>query len=64
MDRGDINITIFNCLRPYGPERIGAYLSGKDHQFFSDDFMTQDAVEQQLEIIGEAPKGYQKSYEI
>ena len=37
-------------------DRIEAYLSGKDHQSFSDDFMTQDAVVRQLEIIGEATK--------
>ena len=37
-------------------DRIEAYLSGKDHQFFSDDFMTQDAVVRQLKIIGEATK--------
>jgi uncharacterized protein with HEPN domain len=24
-------------------DRIGTYLAGKDHQSFSDDFMTQDA---------------------
>jgi uncharacterized protein with HEPN domain len=37
-------------------DRIEAYLSGKDHQSFSEDFMTQDAVVRQLEIIGEATK--------
>jgi uncharacterized protein with HEPN domain len=37
-------------------DRIEVYLSGKDHQAFSDDFMTQDAVVRQLEIIGEATK--------
>jgi uncharacterized protein with HEPN domain len=41
-------------------DRIEAYLSGKDHQFFSDDFMTQDAVVRQLEIIGEATKRISK----
>ena len=41
-------------------DRIGAYLSGKDHQSFSDDFMTQDAVVRQLEIIGEATKRISK----
>lgn len=25
MDRGEINITIINYLRPYGPERIGIF---------------------------------------
>jgi uncharacterized protein with HEPN domain len=37
-------------------DRIKAYISGKDYQSFSDDFMTQDAVVRQLEIIGEATK--------
>jgi len=41
-------------------DRIEAYLSGKDHQSFSDDFMTQDAVVRQLEIIGEATKRVSK----
>ena len=41
-------------------DRIKAYLSGKDHQSFSDDFMTQDAVVRQLEIIGEATKRISK----
>ena len=41
-------------------DRIEAYLSGKDHQSFSDDFMTQDAVMRQLEIIGEATKRVSK----
>jgi len=41
-------------------DRIEAYLSGKDHQSFSDDFMTQDAVVRQLEIIGEATKRISK----
>ncbi len=37
-------------------ERIESYLSGKDHDSFSDDYLTQDAVVRQLEIIGEATK--------
>jgi uncharacterized protein with HEPN domain len=41
-------------------DRIETYLSGKDHQSFSDDFMTQDAVVRQLEIIGEATKRISK----
>ena len=41
-------------------DRIEAYLNGKDHQSFSDDFMTQDAVVRQLEIIGEATKRISK----
>ena len=41
-------------------DRIEAYLSGKDHQSFSDDYMTQDAVVRQLEIIGEATKRISK----
>jgi len=41
-------------------DRIEAYISGKDHQSFSDDFMTQDAVVRQLEIIVEATKRISK----
>lgn len=41
-------------------DRIEAYLAGKDHQSFSSDFMTQDAVVRQLEIIGEATKRISK----
>ncbi len=41
-------------------DRIEDYLSGKDHHAFSDDFMTQDAVVRQLEIIGEATKRISK----
>ena len=41
-------------------DRIENYLAGKDHQSFSDDFMTQDAVVRQLEIIGEATKRISK----
>jgi uncharacterized protein with HEPN domain len=44
--------------------RIEAYLSGQDHLSFSNDFMIQDAVVRQLEIIGEAQqKGYPVSCE-
>ena len=41
-------------------DRIGTYLAGKDHQSFSEDFLTQDAVVRQLEIIGEATKRVSK----
>ncbi len=41
-------------------DRIELYLYGKDHQSFSTDFMTQDAVVRQLEIIGEATKRISK----
>ena len=41
-------------------DRIQTYIAGKDHQIFSDDFMTQDAVVRQLEIIGEATKRISK----
>jgi uncharacterized protein with HEPN domain len=41
-------------------DRIEQYLYGKDHQSFSDDSMTQDAVVRQLEIIGEATKRISK----
>jgi uncharacterized protein with HEPN domain len=41
-------------------DRIEDYLSGKDHQTFSNDFMTQDAIVRQLEIIGEATKRISK----
>jgi uncharacterized protein with HEPN domain len=37
-------------------ERIESYIGGNDHKSFSEDFMTQDAVVRQLEIIGEATK--------
>ena len=40
--------------------RIESYLIGKDHQSFSNDFMIQDAVVRQLEIIGEATKRLSK----
>ena len=41
-------------------DRIEVYISGKDHQSFSEDFMAQDAVVRQLEIIGEATKRISK----
>ena len=44
--------------------RIEQYISGKDHQSFSNDFMTQDAVVRQLEIIGEATKLISKGLRI
>jgi uncharacterized protein with HEPN domain len=37
-------------------DRINTYLFEKDYQSFTDDFLTQDAVVRQLEIIGEATK--------
>jgi len=54
----DDKIYIEHILRSI--DRIDVYLSGKDHQSFSDDFMTQDAVVRQLEIIGEATKRVSK----
>ncbi|HNT93171.1 MAG: DUF86 domain-containing protein [Bacteroidales bacterium] len=44
--------------------RIEQYISGKDHQSFSNDFMTQDAVVRQLEIMGEATKRISKGLRI
>ena len=43
-------------------ERIQCYLTGKDHLSFSEDFLTQDAVVRQLEIIGEATKRISKEF--
>ena len=37
-------------------ERIETYISEKNHQSFSEDYLTQDAVVRQLEIIGESTK--------
>ena len=45
-------------------DRIKAYLSGKDHQSFSDDFMTQDAVDGSWKLLEKRLKEYQKIYEI
>ena len=42
-------------------DRIKTYLTGKDHQSFNEDFLTQDAVIRQLEIIGEAAKHISKA---
>jgi uncharacterized protein with HEPN domain len=41
-------------------DRIEFYLIGKDHESFSNDFMVQDAVVRQLEIIGEVTKRISK----
>jgi uncharacterized protein with HEPN domain len=40
--------------------RINSYLAGKDYKSFTNDFLTQDAVVRQLEIIGEATKRISK----
>jgi uncharacterized protein with HEPN domain len=37
-------------------DRINSYIISKDYQSFSDDFLTQDAVIRQLEVLGEATK--------
>jgi len=37
-------------------EKIESYIKGKDYNLFSENYMTQDAVVRQLEIIGEATK--------
>lgn len=37
-------------------ERIESYIYGKNHKWFAEDYLTQDAVIRQLEIIGEATK--------
>ena len=37
-------------------KRIESYIAGKDHKTFISDFVIQDAVVRQLEIIGEATK--------
>ncbi len=54
----DDKIYIEHILQSIG--RIESYLSGKDHQSFSNDFMLQDAVVRQLEIIGEVTKRISK----
>ncbi len=41
-------------------DRIQSYISGKDQGTFVSDFLTQDAVVRQLEIIGEATKRVSK----
>jgi uncharacterized protein with HEPN domain len=43
-------------------DRIQSYISGKDHGTFVSDFITQDAVVRQLEIIGEATKRVSKDF--
>jgi uncharacterized protein with HEPN domain len=43
-------------------DRIESYISGKDHQAFSEDSMAQDAIVRQLEIIGEATKRISKDF--
>jgi len=42
--------------------RIKLYISGKDYTAFVDDFIIQDAVVRQLEIIGEATKRISKDF--
>ena len=42
--------------------RILDYISGKDREAFETDFLTQDAVVRQLEIIGEATKRISKEF--
>ena len=55
----DDKIYIEHILRSI--EKINTYLAYKNHQSFSDDFLTQDAVVRQLEIIGEATKRISRS---
>jgi uncharacterized protein with HEPN domain len=43
-------------------DRIQSYISGKDQETFISDFITQDAVVRQLEIIGEATKRVSKDF--
>ena len=50
----DDKIYIEHILNSIG--RIKSYLTDKDYHSFSVDFMIQDAVVRQLEIIGEATK--------
>ena len=45
-------------------DRILAYISGKDHDSFEADLVTQDAVVRQLEIIGEATKRVSKEFRL
>lgn len=44
--------------------RIITYISGKDHDTFEEDLVTQDAVVRHLEIIGEATKRISKEYRL
>lgn len=55
----DDKIYIEHILRSI--EKINTYLAYKNYQSFSDDFLTQDAVVRQLEIIGEATKRISRS---
>lgn len=43
-------------------DRVESYLSGKDYHSFTNEYMTQDAVVRQLEIIGEATKRISKEF--
>jgi uncharacterized protein with HEPN domain len=43
-------------------DRIQSYISDKDQESYVDDFITQDAVVRQLEIIGEATKRVSKDF--
>jgi uncharacterized protein with HEPN domain len=43
-------------------DRIESYISGKDYETFVCDFITQDALVRQLEIIGEATKRVSKDF--
>lgn len=54
----DDSIYIDHILQSIG--RIKSYLTGKDQQTFADDFLRQDAVVRQLEIIREATKRLSK----
>ncbi|MDZ7634744.1 MAG: DUF86 domain-containing protein [Bacteroidales bacterium] len=56
----DDNIYIDHIFKSI--DRINSYLEGKDYQFFSQDFLTQDAVVRQLEIIGEATKRISREF--
>jgi len=56
----DDNIYIEHILESI--KRIKSYLTGKDHLAFSEDFITQDAIVRQLEIIGEATKRISKDF--
>jgi uncharacterized protein with HEPN domain len=56
----DDSIYIDHILRSI--ERIQMYLAGKDRSSFDDEYVTQDAVVRQLEIIGEATKRVSKEF--
>jgi uncharacterized protein with HEPN domain len=53
-------VYIENILQSIG--RIQSYISGKDKETFINDFITQDAVVRQLEIIGEATKRVSRDF--